>query len=703
MRLLRSAIIAAVALTVTAFIPPSLASAAAPTAPYDAFTVERWGTNYVFDKSNSSISISPNLEFFNFSGSNAEHNYSLGTRPPEGKLWEAGKTYPAERAGNDPAKAWLTVSGDGFGCNAQVGTIAVKEVGRDADGHVNKFAASYTASCESTEIVYRGEFRWHSTIGYAAATTSPGNVGFGDQQINVPGTETTVTYTSAGSEPAVFGTPVLGGTAPGQFAITGGTCKGATVAYGQTCTVKVQAKPTAAGAHYAELVLPANMADGKKVTTLSQTGVDPYAGNKGTYTTLNPARILDTRSGNGAPAAKVGRAGILHLQVGGRGGVPSQGVSAVTLNVTVTDPSAESFLTLFPKGVARPTASSLNFLPGWTGANSVTVKVGPDGGVDIYNHDGATHVIVDVMGYYAENDQAYSMGGLFHPMTPRRLIDTRNGGGALLSDYYLRSALNFGAGNSHIRAWAVNITATAPVGQGFLTAWNGDIYSLQETSTLNYRQGETVPNMAIVPTAACSNCSGGAEGWPSIGVYAQTTTHVIVDIVGFFDDGYYSGDGLRFDPITPTRIVDTRDGLGAPGALGQATTTKVTAPGAVLNTAGGATSSLALNVTAVYPSIPTVVTLWGNGIDGQSKPGVSNLNPQPGKVTPNAAITQIGPSNAFNVYNHGGNVHLVVDVVGRFYFHPVSGGSLRMAPPAAGAPTAGPSAGQSYQSAHTAA
>ncbi|MEV6526346.1 hypothetical protein AB0M43_30860 [Longispora sp. NPDC051575] len=428
------------------------------------------------------------------------------------------------------------------------------------------------------------------------------------------------------------------------------------------------------------------------------------AGAKGTYTTLAPTRILDTRNGNGAPAGKIGRAGILHLQVGGRGGVPASGVSAVTLNVTVTSPTDHSFLTVFPSGITRPTASSLNFTPGWTGANSVTVKLGANGGVDIYNHDGTTHVIVDVMGYYAENDQAQSMNGLFHPITPRRLIDTREDAeGALPSDYYLRSALNFGTDNPHIRAWAVNVTSTGAIGDGFLTAWNGDINSLQETSTLNYRRGETVPNMAIVPTAPCYDC-GSFEGWPSIGVYAQTTTHVIVDIVGFFDDGTFTGNGLRFDPIAPTRIVDTREALGAPGALGQATTTKITAPGTVLNTADGATSSLALNVTAINPSIPTVLTVWANGIDGQTKPGVSNLNPQPGRVTPNAAITAIGPSNAFNVYNHGGNVHLVVDVVGRFYFPTATpAGALRMAPQPSGAPNAGRAGSVGFQSAHAAA
>ena len=56
--------------------------------------------------------------------------------------------------------------------------------------------------------------------------------------------------------------------------------------------------------------------------------------------------------------------------------------------MTATGPTGSSYLTAFPTGVARPTASNLNFPPGWTGANAVTVPVGTGGQVDIYNHLG---------------------------------------------------------------------------------------------------------------------------------------------------------------------------------------------------------------------------------------------------------------------------------------------------------------------------
>ena len=83
--------------------------------------------------------------------------------------------------------------------------------------------------------------------------------------------------------------------------------------------------------------------------------------------------------------------------------------------------------------MARPTASSLNYAKGWTGANSVTVKVGANGKVDLYNAGGPAHLIADVFGYYTQGHECCSgyMGGQYHPLAqPVRLTDTRDWGSA---------------------------------------------------------------------------------------------------------------------------------------------------------------------------------------------------------------------------------------------------------------------------------
>ena len=58
----------------------------------------------------------------------------------------------------------------------------------------------------------------------------------------------------------------------------------------------------------------------------------------GTFFALPPARILDTRTGNGAPVATMGPGSVLSFTVTGRGGVPLTGVASVVLNVTVVAP-----------------------------------------------------------------------------------------------------------------------------------------------------------------------------------------------------------------------------------------------------------------------------------------------------------------------------------------------------------------------------
>lgn len=383
---------------------------------------------------------------------------------------------------------------------------------------------------------------------------------------------------------------------------------------------------------------------------------------EGTYVAVAPSRILDTRFGVGAPKQIIGAATTIGVQVTGRGGVPATGASAVVLNVTATETTASSYLTVYPSLTPRPTASSINFPANWTGANSVTVKLGTDGKVGIYNNAGRTHIVADVVGYYVGAGSTLAGGG-YQPALPERLLDTRTDGfGMLRGGQYITLPVSFGAEyDSHIRALAVNITAVTPVGPGHITTWNGTL-PVPETSTINYVRGSVVPNLAIIPVAPCEDC-GTATGLPAIGIATTNDTHLVVDIVGFFDDGTLT-DGLRFRPLNPTRITDTRPSQGGAGPLGPNTTITVEAPGTV---AQDDTYALALNVTGVTPTDSTHLIVWPSDLD---QPLVSNLNPARGAIVSNAAITLVGPGNEINVFNSRGSINVVIDVVGSFYYVP---------------------------------
>ncbi len=117
----------------------------------------------------------------------------------------------------------------------------------------------------------------------------------------------------------------------------------------------------------------------------------------GRHRPVGPERILDTRNNIYRNGALDNRTFV--MQVAGRAGVPATATAAV-LNMTVTGPSATSFLTVWPSGRPMPTASSLNYTPGLTVANLVLVKLGPDGAIGIANAFGTAHVIADVVGYF---------------------------------------------------------------------------------------------------------------------------------------------------------------------------------------------------------------------------------------------------------------------------------------------------------------
>ncbi|MEL0040963.1 MAG: hypothetical protein VW685_06550, partial [Ilumatobacter sp.] len=123
-----------------------------------------------------------------------------------------------------------------------------------------------------------------------------------------------------------------------------------------------------------------------------------------TLQAIAPNRLIDTRTGQGGVApARVGDGRIIEVPVLGRAGVPSAGVSAVSMNVTVTNTGAtggSGFLTVYPCG-AQPDVSSLNFTAGRTVANAVIVPVSASGSV-CFAANGQADVLVDMSGAILE-------------------------------------------------------------------------------------------------------------------------------------------------------------------------------------------------------------------------------------------------------------------------------------------------------------
>jgi len=133
----------------------------------------------------------------------------------------------------------------------------------------------------------------------------------------------------------------------------------------------------------------------------------------------NPARVLDTRNGIGAPVAPVAAGRTLEVQVTGVAGVPSN-ANAVVLNMTAVNAAAPGFATVYPCGQPRPEASNLNYAAGQTIPNLVIAKPGVGGKVCVF-----TYATIDVL---ADAAGFFPAGSGFTPIpNPARVLDTRNG------------------------------------------------------------------------------------------------------------------------------------------------------------------------------------------------------------------------------------------------------------------------------------
>ncbi len=274
---------------------------------------------------------------------------------------------------------------------------------------------------------------------------------------------------------------------------------------------------------------------GGKVSVLNHSGqVDVIADVTGYYssatgegfTSLSPARILDSRPGvgnTGGYATPWGPSTSRDVFVGGRGGVPSN-AAAVVLNVTVTDTDASSFLSVWPQGSSRPTVSNINWAPHTTIANAVTVKLNAvSGEVSVYNLAGDANVVIDVAGYFVAGS-----GDLFHPLTPARVLDSRPG-----TLNYGAYTTPWGAGTSRnvdvaplagvlpsADAVVANVTVTNTTGGSFLTVWPQG--STRPTaSSLNWAPGVTIPNAVTVKLGAGQvsvyNFSGSVDVLTDVG------------------------------------------------------------------------------------------------------------------------------------------------------------------------------------------
>jgi hypothetical protein len=321
---------------------------------------------------------------------------------------------------------------------------------------------------------------------------------------------------------------------------------------------------------------------------------------------------------------------------------------AVALNVTSVNATESTYFSAFPSGLAVPDSSSLNPQPGRAIPNVVLVGIGAGGAVSIFNKFGHADCIVDVLGYFHPTD-----GGGLEPLVPDRLLDTRVGIGAPAGRVgagrvvELQVSGRGGVPDSGVDAVVLNLTSVMPSSAGFLTSWPTG-QPQPYVSNVNYESGNVIPNLVL--------CKLGAGGKVSIYV-SDGDVDLIADVVGCF-----TPSGVRHRAVSPTRLLDTRTGLGAPlGPLGVG--------GEVVLQVGGhggvpaAARAVVINVTATNATSGTFITSYPNGSE---RPNASSLNVRAGRTTANLVLAKLGPDGAVRLYNESGSVDVLADVTGYF-------------------------------------
>ena len=323
-------------------------------------------------------------------------------------------------------------------------------------------------------------------------------------------------------------------------------------------------RAVAAGTY--KLALTLTGVDGR-VTYLSKTvGVAVSAKNRvsgATFIPLAPVRLLDTRIGNGLSGVFY-RGKARSFQVAGRGGVPS-GAVAVTGTLTVTSQNSKGNIFLGPTIPAVLNTSTLNFPVGDNRANGVTVPLNTNGTLAaIFSSPSgnySTHLVFDVTGYFlADADHA-----TYLPVAPARVLDSRSGSG-VKGPFVTGKPLAFQvAGRGGVPAKAVAITGSltvlSPTAKGYVTL--GPAPGANPTSsTLNFPKGDNRAVGVTVPLTSTGSLSAVFKS-----TTAGSSAQLLLDVTGYFIDG---PSGALYHPLTPTRVLDTRNGtnLAAPFTAG---------------------------------------------------------------------------------------------------------------------------------------
>ena len=365
-----------------------------------------------------------------------------------------------------------------------------------------------------------------------------------------------------------------------------------------------------------------------------------YAQPTSTYNAVVPHRLLDTRrTGEGGP---FGAHTTRTLTIAGTDGVPLD-ATGVLVNLTVTDTTAATQVSIYPTGGSVPTAPSDVVGKGQTIAHLEEVQLGTNGAVSIGNSAGSAQIVVDLEGYYTPGTGA---SGGFVGLTPSLVLNTaaKSGGGAIVSGKPRRLVVTGvgGVPKTHVAAVLFYLTSTGGTKASYATVWPAGTAE-PNASVLNWLPKEGVTNLVQMDVG-----SGGAIDIANEYGSAQFTVVVV---------GYITGAGSATPGAFNMPLPATELNIFTLSAQGPLVWLQVAGRGSVPSNATFAV----LNVTFTGSSAATQIRIYAYG---GAKPATADFSIPKGGDVSMLVVAPIGADGKISLATSAGHLGVTVSIQG---------------------------------------